>query len=414
MSKRELHHKPEPGDRGGDKNCCRPNCNCRYSSAPIWFLYVLITIFVIASPFIFIISINIWYQTPKPLPPYVIETVQHCASKGSVHDHIRALGPADPPRTRSRNWLRGGGQHPDRDLPPDFDAEICHEIKQIIHQGIDYCEDCGEKKPPEFEIPLVLGEWKDRKGTYTPTIKIGDVSKCTETKIEEIDIQIKAGSLDYIYKQGELDLPESCQNEEEFKLGPNNNRRLLDKDGKSRGVDPTREWELLERPRVHHARTIKKPTTPDILKNPQPDDFVGGPYVVFIAKHLAGICCDKEGRKAVRDKERVTIFVLYVDWVTEQPTTIEFDVEVERGKDIVSEEDTVQLVSNVRLDSMNRQITFQVGQGARRIVVAGYDFSGESTSTDTGRQRRSDQDTSGSYRIYLSGDAAVEGVERLP
>ena len=73
---------------------------------------------------------------------------------------------------------------------------------------------------------------------------------------------------------------------------------------------------------------------------------------------------------AVRDKMRVTVFIVYIDYITNEPNIIELNIEVESGKPIVGVEDTIQLVSNVKLNSLDKQVTFQIGQGARRIVVA--------------------------------------------
>ncbi len=376
-------------------------------------VYFLLLFFIAISPIIIIYSVDKWYQKVDYPPPALVDAIYACADEGSIHDSLR---PQEPPTPRPRDddsvgWLEGKPPGPN---PPSHPEGLCKEIKKIIHQSIHYCKDCGEPPtpppttpPPPPPPPLVLGTAEG------PKIEIGDFLACSGDVITGIQIDNPGGGVNTSWNATDLDLPQFCPLSNEFRLGPNNNRRLLNAAGQPPTPDPTREWELLERPRVHHTRTIKKPggwPGEEIDK----DHLVGGPYVVFIAKHLDGICCDEDGRQAVRDKHRVTVFVLYLDWVTEQPTIIEFDVEIERGKDVVSDEDTVQLVSNVRLDSLNRQITFQIGEGARRIVIAGYDFSGQSTTTDVGRRRRSEEDTSGSYRINLTDDGAVEQVYRLP
>lgn len=419
MTKKDLHHEPPAnpkGQCGGKCSCCPDNRRCRYNSAPIWFLYVLITIFVIASPFIIIIAINIWYINEDRPQPALVDAIYACAEEGSLHPTLRPIQPLgdgahQSPLHNPNPPYRPSGDSDDwleRDTP-EHPEGVCKEIKKIIHQSIHYCKDCAEeiKAPPKFKPPLVLGKEDG------PKIEIADLMTCSGDKISGIQIDNPGPGAKTSFNAGDLDLPEFCPDSDEFKKGPNNNLRLDPADIKM----PTREWELLERPRVHHARTIKKPDNWDQSSKDHKaskEDLVGGPYVVFIAKHLDGACCDKkDGPIAKRDKERITVFVLYLDWVTEQPTIIEFDVEVERGKDVVSVEDTVQLISNVRLDSINKQITFQIGRGAQRLVVAGFDFSGQSTTTDVGRRRRSEEDTSGSYRIGLSDDAAVEWVQRL-
>ena len=418
MTKRELHHHPDP--------CPPAPCPPPRPCIACWVTFIFLTISVAISPIIIFISIQIWYNAPKPPPPYVLDEIYACADLGPLH------GRGLPNDRRGRTGYTGphpglasavpGGPDAGRPGPPpnprlpgiDPSSELCRAVKAIVDQSIDHdaiaelvaeevCEKCKPEGPVPPEPPLVLGG-------DSVTIKIDDniPSDCSGDVITGITINSSGGVPDTVFDAKDLDLPQFCPGSYEHILGPNNNRRLLNPNGVPPNPDPTREWELLERPRVHHARTLEKPLIPE-----EPV-LVGGPYVVFIAKHLAGICCDEEGRHAVRDKERITVFVLYLDWVTEQPTIIEFDVEVERGKDVVSEEDTVQLISNVRLDSLDQQITFQIGRGARRIVVAGYDFSGQSTDTDVGRRRRSEEDTSGSYRIDLTDDGAVTQVYRLP
>ena len=429
MTKKDLHHNPPAcpsGQCAGKCSCCPDNRRCRYSSLPIWFLYALFIIFVMASPVIVIFAINIWYINEDRPQPALVDAIYACAEEGSLHPTLRPVQPLgdgahqNPLHNPVPPWRPSGDSDDwlERDLP-EHPEGVCKEIKKIIHQSIHYCKDCAEeiKVPPKFKPPLVLGTVRtddENNPVKGPTIRIKDNITCSGDLIVGIDIKNDGiDSQDTDFDGDDLDLPEFCPTSNEHQEGPNNNRRL----DPANIPTPTREWELLERPRVHHTRTVEKPNPWNESKDGEKANkevLVGGPYVVFVGKHLDGACCDKkEGPIAKRDKERITVFILYLDWVTEQPTIIEFDVEVERGKDVVSVEDTVQLISNVRLDSINKQITFQIGRGAQRLVVAGYDFSGQSTTTDVGRRRRSEEDTSGSYRIGLSDDAAVEWVQRL-
>ncbi len=378
MTKRDLHSKPDPCPQDP---CCKNihiTCECNDTSDTDWWRIHLL--FIITWILIFLLSILAtcvwWYyidKGKKGIPEDIVYAIEQCADEGSIHDNLR---PPFTPTNDSVGWLEGRpppGRHPEG---------VCKDIKKIIHQSIHYCKDCEEKPddPKKPETPLVLG------GSGV-AIEIEDDPECMG-RIKDIVIDNTPAQPNQRvrFDGADIDLPQFC---------PSAN-------------NPNREWELLERPRVHHARTKDKPLNPD-------NELIGGPYTVFIAKHLDGYCCDdRRGAVPQRDKDRITVFILYLDWVTEQPTVVEFDVEVERGKNVVSQEDTVQLISNVRLNSIDKQITFQIGQGAQRIVIAGYDFGPQSTRTDTGRRRRSDQDTSGSYRVLLSDDAAVKGVERVP
>ncbi len=391
-------------------------------------------------PVLFMVSIKSWYRQVDYVPPALVSAIYGCADNGPLH------GRGLPTDRRGRTGYAGthpgvgsavpGGPNAGRPGPPggphlqgfNENDEICRAIKAIVDQSIDHdaiaelaaekaCEECGGNGSGNGggnggDEPLVLG------GNQVAII-IEDDPDCagdviTGITIDNRPLNPKQG---VEFTEEDLDLPQFCSESEDKTRGPDNGRRLITEDPANPGRTipgaemPTREWELLERPRVHHTRTYAKPYKED-------NDLVGGPYAVFIAKHLDGICCErKKGgereAQAVRDKDRITVFILYLDWVTEQPTIIEFDVEVERGKGVVSDEDTVQLIQNVRLNSLRKEISFQIGQGARRIVIAGYDFGPTSTSTDTGRSRRSEQDTSGSYRIGLSEDAAVEWVQRV-
>ena len=263
--------------------------------------------------------------------------------------------------------------------------------------------------PPTRELPLVRPnvtiKLKERLGDqdYTGQAKgtrIEEYENCPGIEWIEIKKKDSEDAEDKhkvtIYRPSDIDLPNFC----EF-ADPKENRNP--------------EWELLEQPRVYHARTWPENYDPKSEEDP---DLEGGPYAVFIAKHIDGLCCevDKRGNRqstAVRDKSRVTIFIVYIDYITNEPNIIEINVEVESGKPIVGDEDTIQLVSNVKLDSLKKRITFQIGQGARRIVVAGYDFNAVSTTSDRGPRRRSDEDTSGSYVVKLDDTGAVRDVCRV-
>lgn len=395
-------------------------------------VYFLLLFFMAISPIIVIYAVDKWYQKVDYPPLALVTAIYGCVDNGPLHGQgLPAGDPKDDRRARTNHTGEHpgvgsavmGGPNPGRPGPPPALAplppptgvnpgsDLCRAIKAIIDQSIDHdaiaelaakktCEKCGKKENGGGgngdKPPLVLGG----EGV---AIEITDNPDCAGDVITGITLDNTPANPNQKvrFTHDDLDLPHFCPGSREHILGPNNNRRL-----NPALPQPTREWELLERPRVHHARTRAKPLNED---NP----LIGGPYAVFIAKHLDGICCDgKRGAVAVRDKDRVTVFILYLDWVTEQPTIFEFDVEVERGKEIISDEDTVQLISNVRLNSIEKRVTFQIGEGARRIVVAGYDFNARSTSTDTGRQRRSELDTSGSYIIQLTDDAAVDWVVR--
>ena len=427
MTKRELHHQPP----SCEPKCCPQPCNCRYDPWRFWFLFILILLLFPCILILSTVAIKSWYRQVDYVPPAVVSAIYGCADNGPLH------GRGLPNDRRGRTGYVGthpgdgsavpGGPNAGRPGPPagphrqglNEDDEICRAIKAIIDQSIDHdaiaeltaektCKKCGENDDDDDvdngdDAPLVLG------GNGV-AIEIKDNPACAGDVITGITVDNTPVNPNQKvrFDEEDLDLPQFCPTSNDKTRGPDNGRRL---NTTPATPYPDREWELLERPRVHHTRTHAKPFNED-------NDLVGGPYAVFIAKHLDGICCErKKGgereAQAVRDKDRITVFILYLDWVTEQPTIIEFDVEVERGKGVVSDEDTVQLIQNVRLNSLRKEISFQIGQGARRIVIAGYDFGPTSTSTDTGLSRRSEQDTSGSYRIGLSEDAAVEWVQRI-
>ena len=419
MTKRELHHHPDP--------CPPAPCPPPRPCIACWVTFIFLTISVAISPIIIFISIQIWYNAPKPPPPYVLDEIYACADLGPLH------GRGLPNDRRGRTGYTGphpglasavpGGPNAGRPGPPpnprlpgiDPSSELCRAVKAIVDQSIDHdaiaeraaeitCEECiDDERWPRPDYPLVRGNVEiklyEKLGDPNRT-QIQEDENCPG--IEWIEIASPSGTNNTgkrdvtIFRPSDIDLPNFCKDG-----NPKENRNP--------------EWELLEQPRVYHARTWFEGHDPKSEEDPE---LIGGPYAVFIAKHIDGLCCevDKRGNKeaiAVRDKMRVTVFIVYIDYITNEPNIIELNIEVESGKPIVGVEDTIQLVSNVKLNSLDKQVTFQIGQGARRIVVAGYDFNAESTTSDRGPRRRSEEDTSGSYVVKLDDTGAVKDVCRV-
>lgn len=207
------------------------------------------------------------------------------------------------------------------------------------------------------------------------------------------------------WREEDLDLPPFCDN-------LSNSKRIY--------------WSLLGQPRVHHTRTYIKgriydrfpqtglpaPATEDdtgAKKRAHPDDVLespaeiyyqtGAPYAVFTAQQKG-------------NPNLLKIFVLYVDFVTERPTLIEIPFESLGGrKSVVNSDHTVHLVNNIKLDSMNHEITFQVGSGVRELTIAGYDFGPE--STDTAVLGARNRDASGSFVACLTPDGGIYRVFRI-
>ncbi len=213
------------------------------------------------------------------------------------------------------------------------------------------------------------------------------------------------------WREQDLDLPPFCDN---------------------LGAGDQAFWSLLGQPRVHHTRTYIKgrkwkcvncrieggypqkdlpgPATEEdtaAKKRAHPDDVLeddgyyqtGAPYAVFTARQYG-------------NPNLLKLFLLYVDFVTERPTLIEIPFESLDGrKSIINSDGTVHLINNIKLDSVNHEITFQVGSGVRELTIAGYDFG--PGSTDTAVLDVRNRDASGSFVACLTPDGGIYRVFRI-
>jgi hypothetical protein len=127
--------------------------------------------------------------------------------------------------------------------------------------------------------------------------------------------------------------------------------------------------------------------------------LTGGPYVTFIALEEL-------------NRRIANAYILYVDAVTRQPKLLEISFESLTGrKELVSREANVQLVSNLQLNSIDKEATFQFGSGAAEISVSGFDFGPKPTRDGSPAARRN-VDASGSYEVFLNSAGQVEEVCR--
>lgn len=345
MTQSEFHHHP-------DKSCPQPpqtiNVTCKSEQSPwhIFWCCVFKPILQVALPII-VASAGAYWAYEKitdDLPAWIAEEAADCAAQGDLH--------------------------PD----PGANSGMCLSVKRIVHQSIDY-ERIKVKCPT---CPII-------KGTMRPLIRGADA----EIGVERIaDLPCGASNYRFTYSVGgtviaretlaDMNLPRFCGN-------------------------GGRAWRLLDEPRLQTSRTHLVDDNGQVLDvNGQPVDdkddipaVSGGPYVTFIAMEE-------------RDRTVANAYFLYIDAVTKRPQLIDLNFETTRGsKSIVSSQGNVQLISNLKLDSIEREILFQIGEGASEMTIAGSKFDNRNAPATT-------SGASGSYIAEISDAGAVEAVIRRP
>lgn len=381
MSEKSFHHEPSGSD------CKNVYIKCESEERSL--ISVLLVLGWIIVPVIIFVIYYFWpndcFLCDEEL---VKKEVTECAKLGPLHDERRideGLGVPHPPGT-------------------------CRDIKEIIDDSIDHyaiadavCTTCGPDPDAgpvpnrEGEFPLALGgpgvlieieDWPlgGGGGPVTETAE-GCMAPVVGIEVDSLLTGADPRRSKTKYQETDLDLPPFCN------INANN---------------PSAEvWSLLDRPRVHFTRTFDKQQ----LLNPpppgqpvQPDEVnkpfqVGAPYAVFVARQA-------------KNHNLVKVFFLYVDFVSERPTIVEIPFETLIGrKAAIGNDSKVHLINNLKLDSINREITFQVGFGVEEIAIAGYDFGPK--ATDGQAIARRNVDASGSYVVCLSDTGGVERVYRV-
>ncbi len=365
---------------------------------PYWIIILFALLFCIFTPIFIYVTITIWIESPKI---ELAEEIRACAGEGSLHPSLRS-GP------NSDQWLDGfSADHPDG---------LCKDVKKIIHQSVHYCKDCGDEPPKRAEYPLPFplalggdrvmievedgppgrapGSTETFEGCMTPVIGIEVTSDLTDNNPNEPNRKKKT-----TYREEDLDLPPFCA------VKDSNPSQVY--------------WALLDRPRSYFTRTYEKDpdliptkqgrgarpeavTSESVLTDHEPPEVslpvqTGAPYAVFIARQWG-------------NPDLIKVFVLYVDFVSERPVIIEIPFETLIGrKAAIGPDNKIHVVNNVKLDSIGKRLTFQIGFGVEEIAIAGYDFGPQSTNTQTARRNR---DASGSYTVCLSDSGTVTHVYR--
>lgn len=362
MAEKSFHHDKAPCPKDP---CCKNihiTCECKDDSQTDWLKILML--FLLTSAVIIICTIwgfwHFWYKTYKSdLPDDVKDAIAWCADQGSLHPSLRA-GP------NTDQWLRG--------QPPNAHPDgTCKNIKKIIHQSIHYCKNCEEIiERRTGKHPLARGQGVEMQLSQNlacagdPTDLTIRVLSIPDNSPKQVPPPVR------VYTNNDLDIPTFCNNS-------------------GGGI-----WSLLDTPRVNYTRTtaLQQNNTGEVEDVSTPG--TSAPYVVFVARQN-------------RSDKNINVFFVYVDAVTYQPAMIEIALEVLDGAaNFVDSDGRLQLLSNIRLNSIEKTITFNIGQGARRLSVAGMDF-GPVASTST---PRSQHDTSGSYIVDLSDTGAVEDVRR--
>lgn len=124
----------------------------------------------------------------------------------------------------------------------------------------------------------------------------------------------------------------------------------------------------------------------------------GAPYVSFLAVEEA-------------NPRVMKAYFVFVSGSTGAPDKIEITFESRRGKPLISPQGNAQVVSNLRYDPDNCQITFQIGAGVYELTVAGQDFGPKTNPGEAAG--RALQDASGSYVIDLTCKGGVREVRKL-
>lgn len=358
MTEKSFHHEPH------DPGCKKIVVHCETEQRALITL-LLILGWIIIPIIVFILFWKFWPGDDCWLcdEDNVKTQIALCAEQGSVHEHIRGLGP----KNESREWLRGAGKHPDG---------LCKDIKKIIHQSIDYCEDCKKDiivKTEKSRHPLARGQGVEMELSHNP-ICAGDPTDLTIRVLAPPDTSPKTSPPPVrVYRNNDLDIPTFCNN-------------------RGDGI-----WSLLDTPRVNYTRTtalVPNVNAGNVVDANEPG--TSAPYVVFVARQN-------------RSTKNVNVFFVYIDAVTYQPAMIEIAFEVLDGAaQFVDADGRLQLLSNIRLNSIEKTITFNIGRGARRLSIGGIDFGPVATDATP----RSQHDASGSYIVDLSDNGAVIDVRR--
>ena len=341
---------------------------------PIWPIIIFIVACMVSTPILIIATINLIINGERPLPGYIKRAVEKCAVEG----------PLDAGRRQDEGK---GLAHP---------PGLCKSVKEIIWDSIDYyeiadviCEHCGNDTENGREeiadgannaTPLALGgrEIIIEDGPVPRAPGGDETDEGCMTPVIGIEVHEDTGNRstkycsDDNYCEEHLDLPPFCT------LKATNPSHIF--------------WSLLDRPRVHYTRTgMNQQTTKEKAS--------AAPYAVFIARQA-------------RNPNLVKVFVLYVDYITERPNIIEIPFESLGGRNrMISSDEKIHLINNLKFDSDKYQITFQIGTGVQEITIAGYDFGPQSTDNTVLDVRN--RDASGSYVVCLSDTGGVKRVYRV-
>lgn len=153
-------------------------------------------------------------------------------------------------------------------------------------------------------------------------------------------------------------------------------------------------WVLLDQPRVYYSvsSTVKSRDADGKIVELEHHQ---APYVMFVAMEE-------------RSRRIANAYFIYIDARSGRPAMVEISFESLRQKPLISLEGNTQLVSNLKLDSDGKQITFQIGARAQEMTIAGYDFGPDTTPGDAAG--RGQADTSGAYVVELNQSGAVTDV----
>lgn len=364
---------------GGNSDNCRPqpssscpptiNVTCT-PPCPPWWLVVLGVIgkFIswwLANPIITVIVVL--FALPIYFVPKATEAINECAAEGPLHVQDYA-GYA-----RDHNWS-GRGPHPDG---------WCKDVKLIVLQSIpikriakEVCEECKEGAPPDPK-PLVLGD-SDIRLRRGGRNNCGQFDWIIDYKLpDDADFGATVGP-DYLYQperaqsRGQISLPQFC-----FAGGE-------------------RQWIMLQPPRVYYTASSYV-----VGGEPKTISEKRAPYVLFVAMEEAS-------------PHIANAYFIYLDDRSERPQVVEISFESLRKKSLIGPGGNLQLISNLKLDSDLREITFQVGALATEMTIAGVDFGPCPTgSPNCPRVGRRFSDASGSYVVSLNQNGAVNSVDRL-
>ncbi len=157
-------------------------------------------------------------------------------------------------------------------------------------------------------------------------------------------------------------------------------------------------WAIIDQPRVYYSSSTVV-TARDEKGVPTETESYQAPYVMFTA---------------VEERTRMiaNAYFIYIDAQSGRPNSIEIRFESRGAKALISREGNGQLVSNLKLDSDNKQITFQVGERAHSMTIAGFDIGPSATPAGNAGAAPNLRDASGAYVIELTQNGAVHKLRR--